>query len=186
VSTPLTLAKGSKSDPEAVGRTLTDTLLKARETLPLAANGQHVCLSDPYAAKVAKEMAQGRSQEFKRIWAVCQGMLADGVSLPLVTAALRQMLTMLEVEAVTLTALRRETTPRVLPVLLRRETRKQGDLDLAQLRVLEAPHCPNTLSAALFAGEQYLSAYDAWGRAIVGLLHELQHQPKRHQMSVLR
>jgi hypothetical protein len=185
VSTPLTLAKGSKSDPEAVGRTLTDTLLKARETLPLAANGQHVCLSDPYAAKVAKEMAQGRSQEFKRIWAVCQGMLADGVSLPLVTAALRQMLTMLEVEAVTLTALRRETTPRVLPVLLRRETRKQGDLDLAQLRVLEAPHCPNTLSAALFAGEQYLSAYDAWGKAIVGLLHDLQHQPKTH-MAVVR
>lgn len=178
MSTSLTLAKGSKSDPEAVGQTLTETLLKARESLPLAENNKHVTLSDPYAAKVCKEMASGRSQEFKRIWAVCQGMLADGVSLPLVTAALRQMLTMLEVESVTLNAMRRETTPRVLPILLRRETRRQGDLDIAQLRVLETPNCPNTLAAALFAGEQYLAAYDAWGKALVGLLHDIQHQPK--------
>lgn len=174
-----------RSDPQAVGDTLTATLLKAREALPLAPNNKHVPLSDAYAQGVVEEMSKKRSQEFKRIYAVCQCMLADGISLPLVTAALRQMLTMLEVESVALVAERR-STPSVLPILLRNETRKQGTLDVAQLRVLETPDCPNTLSAALFAGEHYLVAYDQWAKALVALLHTVQHGASVRPVRIVR
>jgi hypothetical protein len=166
------------ADPETVGRTLTDTLLLGRAALPLAANNKPTKLSKPYAQKVAEEMSQGRSQEFKRIFAVCQCMLADRVPLPLVTAALRQMLTMLEVESAALAAERVSSTPRVLPILLRQETRAQGHLDLAQLRVLETPECPNALGDALHAGAKYLSAYQPWAKALVGLLHTTKHVPQ--------
>lgn len=165
---------------------MTATLLRAREALPLAENNKHQPLSDRYARSVVKDMSEGRSQEFKRIYAVCQCMLADGISLPLVTAALRQMLTMLEVESVALVAERRTTTPRLLPILLRSETRKQGLLDVAQLRVLETPDCPNTLSAALFAGEIYLAAYEAWAKALVALLHTVQHGAPASPVRIVR
>src|SRR5690349_12943561 len=110
-------ANARRSNPEAVEATLLATLQKARDAYPKAENGKHVLMSDDYAAKVLADMSMGRSHEFKRIYAVCQCMLADGISLPLVTAALRQMLTMLEVESVALLAERRNTTPRILPIL---------------------------------------------------------------------
>jgi hypothetical protein len=173
--TPQDVAEAGRSDPALVGRTLTTTLLQARTTLPHAANGRPLAPNSDYVKQVRKEMSQERSQEFKRLWAVCQCDLADGVPLPLVTAALRQMLTLLEVESAVQVAERRESTPRVLPILLRKETRKQGELDIAQLRALEMPECPNTLAAALFAGEHYLAAYHEWASALSTILHRIRH-----------
>lgn len=172
--TPLQQVKGSPTDSDAVGRTLTAAFLKGRELLPLAANNKP-SMSNPFAARVAKEMSLERSKEFKRLWAVAECMVRDGVPLALVTAALRQMITMLEVESAALIAERMSTTPHVLPILLRQETRAQGRLDIAQLRVLEQPECPHTLSDVLYESSRYTATLDAFLRAVTGLLHRTQH-----------
>lgn len=170
------LDHSKRSDPEIVGDTLTNTLLRAKDALPKAENGKTILLANPYAAKVAEEMAQGRSREFKRIYAVCQSLLLDhDVSLPLVTAALKQAITMLEVEHAGRIVARMNTTPRILWIKHRNETKWQGSLDVWQIRADETPYCVETLTGALAAGEQYLAAYEEWARVCVGLLHEQKH-----------
>jgi hypothetical protein len=178
--------QGGRADPAAVGRTLTEMLLQGRDSLPAAPNGRPLAPSSSYVAQVRKEMANERSREFQRIWAVCQCDLKDGVPLPLVTAALRQMLTLLDVEAVAQEADRRTPCVRVLGKAWRRETRYQGDYDVAQVWAVEEPENPVALSNALHFSARYTVAQAAFDRIVSGLLHRVRHAAPTDGLRIVR
>lgn len=173
--TPQDVPEAGQSDPALVGRTLTTTLLQARTTLPHATNGRPLAPSSDYVGQVRKEMATERSQEFKRIWAVCQCDLKDGVPIDRVTAALRQMLTLLDVEYETQIDRRWEPSARMLHIVTVKETVDEGALNVMQHRVQRTPDCAVTLRKALNAGTQYLSSYREWEKVCAALLHRVEH-----------
>lgn len=105
--------------------------LAQRDTLPHAANGKTIVPSDPYAAQVDRDIRAGKSREIHRLLAVGITNLRDGAPLAAVVARPLREIAIYQVEA-------REYQPRPMIALVRRETREQALLDLAQLRAIHA------------------------------------------------
>lgn len=152
-------------EPHAVASDLNDLLRAQRRSLPLSANNTPIPPSDPQAAEILKQIGQGRSKEFERLLTVMLCNLHDGVPFSLVTAPLRRMLTHLEVESKLIEASRkRERGPvavKPLAGLMRRETREQSRLDLAQLKLAESPESVEALREVVDAANQYRPELDA-------------------------
>jgi hypothetical protein len=136
---------------------ITSLLLQGRSVLPKAINNRPIRPSSDYVVNVRADMAKGRSQEIKRLLAVGLCDVRDGVPFDLVAAPYRQILAHLEVASAAECARQPE---RSMAVLLRRETRAQGRLDIAQLRVVETPTCHNALTTVLREADGYCATLD--------------------------
>lgn len=147
---------GGPRDPAPHATAITAAILKQRDCLPHTLNGRPMSPSTVAAANIRREMQQGRSAEVKRLLTVLACDLEDGVPLATVLSTLDQMAAYLR-----LVAGDQAPEPRDLTVLVRNETRAQGRLDLAQLRLLETPTSEAALSEVIEAKNDYHTKLDA-------------------------
>lgn len=148
--------EGGRVDPRCITDCIT-LLHDARATLPTQLNGRPKAPSDPYAAQVRKEITQGRSQEFKRLYAVLACDLCDGVPLPTVLAPLRRMIAQLTTTHEQRT---KDAATRPIMTLIRCETAAQAQLDLAQLRLCAQPGSRAALVEAVRCATGYSAILD--------------------------
>ena len=128
--------------------------LAQRDDLPKAKNGRPAAPGCAYAAHVVKDMASGKSAEFKRLMAVLVTNLRDGVPRDVVNGVVRRMEAILDVEA-------GAYRPRSIVALSRRETREQCLVDLAQLRIgPDNENDPEALAQLVGELTSYMSVAD--------------------------
>jgi hypothetical protein len=150
---------GDRRDPGPAAHDIQRAILTTRDGLPHAMNGRPERPSDPRAQQIRKHMQQGLAAPVRHLLTVSACDLADGVPLATVLAPYRQMIAYLELCA-------DPTAPRDLSVLLRAETRAQGRLDLAQLKMLTAPNDRDVLADVAKASAEYETAHDAVRRHV--------------------
>lgn len=131
---------------DGIAQDLTNLVVNARASLPHERNGRPFAPSDQYAANVRREMRQGRSAEFKRLLAVAQCDLRDGVPFSEVCAPYRRLIAQLEVVAVA-GALKKPDRP--TPTLMRKATKEFSEFAVASLTLVERPDSREAAEAVL-------------------------------------
>lgn len=167
---------------DSAGQRYTELVLSARDVLPRGRNGRAPAPADPYAAQVRRDWQQSRSCAFKRERAVLMDDARAGVPLPIVLAPLRQLTTEIETEA----AGAARTSDRPMVALLRRETRAQGHLDLAQIRVVHEPECQIALTDVLRAADLYTVTLDDFTSACVRRLRPAEPSHEKGRRTEVR
>lgn len=104
------------------------------EDLPHAANGRPVASGDAYADDVLKSIRGGKSKEVRRLLSVLLAYIRRGND----KTRARARLFAQRLDAI-LAGYNRNDQPRPIRILNRRETREDGMLDLAQLRLEADP-----------------------------------------------
>lgn len=144
-------------DIQPVAHGITERLLKNRKlSLPRAQNGRPAPVSTPQAAQLRKHMQQGLSTPVRQLLTVLADDIRCGVPLSVACAPLNEMLAFLELEADAV-----KPRPEDFVTLFRAETRAQGRLDLAQIKVQAEPNAPEVLDELVTAHAQYRAASDS-------------------------
>src|SRR5206468_2310688 len=133
-----------------------DRILALRKTLPRGLNGRPAPLSTPQAAQIRKHMQQGLASPVRSLLTVLADDIRCGVPLATVVAPLTEMIAFLELEADAV-----KPRPEDYVTLFRAETRAQGRLDLAQIKVQAEPNAPEVLDELVTAHAQYRAASDS-------------------------
>lgn len=167
---------------EHAGRRYMELALRACQALPKQRNGRPSSLSDRYADQVKREWQQGRSVAFKRERAFLVTLVRDGVPLSIALAPLHQMTAEIEAEGAVVS----RTHDRPIVPLLRRETRAQATLDLAQIRVVHEPNSPEALTEALRAADQYAASLDDFTGAVVRALVAVEGPDEKGRRTEVR
>lgn len=131
---------------DGIAQDLLSLVISARDALPHAPNGQPPAPSSTYVANVRREMKQGRSQEFRRLYAVAACDLADGVPFSEVIAPYRRLIAQLEVVAVA-GALRKPDRP--TPTLVRQMVKESAEAVAAGVTLVQREDSPEALQATL-------------------------------------
>jgi hypothetical protein len=170
--------RGSTQGQAGVGSTaVVDAMvrvqLEMREQagLPKAANGHTIAPSDPGVAQILKDMGQGGSKEYARLYRVALCNLKDGVPLDQVEKPILLLLAAIRAEAST-------RTDRPISPLMRDETRCQAKLDLAQLKLAESPESIEAHEAVLAEHAQYARPFNELGETVRQRLVVLRSAPR--------
>lgn len=152
--------------PAEIADVLTGMTLGMRAMwLPKSENNvEAIPHSDPAALNIAREMGQGRSQEWKRLMTKKLCDQKDGVPTDALITDLEYAIAVLRSSA---PALR---VDRPLPALNAAETKAQARLDLAQFRLAEQPNDPTAIRDALSARDHYATVF---GEFTASLRHRL-------------
>lgn len=91
---------GCRARAEAIARALVELTLKGRQLLPKSGNNRHpIAPSDPAAADIRRDMNNGDSREWFRLYVVGACDITDLVPVDVVTAAARQFIAEMEMLA---------------------------------------------------------------------------------------
>jgi hypothetical protein len=143
----------SLSAAEAAEKLVGITLAVRAAWLPKAGNGLTIAPSDPAAANICRDMADGSSQEWKRLMTKKFCDQRDGVPTEALVADLELAIVILRARAP------KFRVDRPLGALNAAETKAQARLDLAQYRLAESPSDPMVIQEALDARDHYAKVF---------------------------
>lgn len=132
---------------------LLELLFQCSDELPRAGNGRPIASGDSYADQVLKDMRGGVSREVRRVVAVLLSYLNRGAKRARVRLFTQRL------DAI-VAAYGRTDEPRPIRYLNRRETREDGLLDLAQLRLEADPDDLEALTGLIRQASFYRAAFD--------------------------
>lgn len=144
-------------DPLAVASDIQTDYLNERVGLPKAMNGSPIPCSDPRAISLRKKIQQGTCAPVRHMLLISKCDLRDGVALERVIAPYQRIIEFLHLCA-------NPVRPRDLALLHTDETKAEGELNVAQLKVRETPDDPSALRAVIAASIKYESAHAALRR----------------------